>query len=124
MTQPRASAAKRSHSAAASNLALATSSATAAVAHASTSIPDPLMYSRPTSCAIAGKQTAVLKTSVTDEVKDEFARWSKARGYQSESDCLREIVLVSMYGPSFLADLHAQRINSLVQNSAAMGAAA
>jgi hypothetical protein len=122
MTQPRTSAAKRSHSAAASSLALATSSANAADAQLSSSMKLPVM-ARPTSCAIAGKQTAVLKTSVTDEVKDEFARWWRSKGYQSESDCLRELVLVSIYGPSFLTDLHAARINSLVQNPAVMGAA-
>ena len=76
---------------------------------------DPLM-ARPTSCAIGGKQTAVIKTSVTDQVSDDFATFARIRGYASASDCLREILLVTMYGPDYMADLHRQRIASLVQN--------
>ncbi len=121
MSQPRTSAASRSHSAATAALTRASMEATAAAAHSSLLIGD-LSLARPTSCAIGGKQTAVLKTSVTDEVKDEFARWWRARGYQSESDCLREMVLVSIFGPSYLTDLHRQRIESLVQNPAMTGA--
>lgn len=77
--------------------------------------------SRPTSNALLGKQTATLKTLVTDEVKDDFERFARERGYPSSSDCLRELVLVAVHGPSYLADLHRKRIESLVPIGAAIG---
>lgn len=79
------------------------------------------LLSRPTSSALMGKQTAVLKTSVTDEVRDEFERFARTRGYASSSDCLRELVLVGVYGPQYLADLHRKRIESLVPSAAEIG---
>ena len=79
------------------------------------------LLSRPTSTALMGKQTSVLKTSVTDEVRDDFERFARARGYASSSDCLRELVLVAVHGPHFLADLHRRRIESLVPSTSETG---
>jgi len=60
---------------------------------------DPPVFARPTTAAMAGKQTATLKTMVADEVKEDFARFARLRGYPSDSDCLRELVLTAVYGP-------------------------
>ena len=77
---------------------------------------DDAPLSRPTSSALLGKQTAVLKTLVTDEVRDDFERFARSRGYGSSSDCLRELVLIALFGPTYLTDLHRKRIESLVPN--------
>ena len=69
--------------------------------------------SRPTSAAMSGKQTCVLKTLVTDEVSEDFGRFARERGYGAVSDCLRELVLIACYGSEFVTDLHRRRIESL-----------
>jgi hypothetical protein len=79
------------------------------------------MLSRPTASALSGKQTVVLKTMVSDEVADAFTRFAKERGYATVSDCMRELLLVAVYGPDYLTDLHRQRIASLVRNQANAG---
>lgn len=84
---------------------------------------DPAVFARPTSSVMTGKQTAVLKTMVTDEVAEEFARFARLRGYPSHSDCLRELVLTAMYGADHVADLHRQRIVSLFVDRPAIGTA-
>lgn len=86
---------------------------------------DSTVFARPTTAAMTGKQTATLKTMVTDEVTDEvaddFARFARQRGYPSQADCLRELVLTAMYGPDHVADLHRQRIQSLFGDRSAIG---
>lgn len=77
--------------------------------------------SRPTSSALAGKNTCTVKTQVPDEVAEELQRFAKSRGYGSVSDCMREILLVTLYGPDYLASLHAERIRSLVRNESETG---
>lgn len=76
---------------------------------------------RPTSSAMHGKQTATLKTLVSDEVSDDFGRFARERGFGSTSDALRELVMVAVYGADFLVDLHRKRIESLSVNSAVIG---
>lgn len=78
-------------------------------------------FARPTSSALLGKQTATLKTSVTDEFSEVFARWARDRGYGSGSDCMREVLYAAVYGPDWLIDVHRQRIASLAQNLAGIG---
>ena len=73
-------------------------------------------FSRPVSCPLSGKQSCVLKTSVTDEIADDFVRLARDKGYASTSDALRDRVIVALRGPDYLADLHRQRIHSLAQN--------
>ena len=70
---------------------------------------------------MSGKQTAVLKTMVTDEVAEDFARFARVRGYGSQADCLRELLLTALYGPDHVVDLHRQRIASLVGDRPAIG---
>lgn len=84
---------------------------------------DSAVFARPTSSAMVGKQTATLKTMVTDEVAEDFAKFARLRGYPSHSDCLRELVLTAMYGPDHVADVHAQRIRSLFGHRPAIGTA-
>lgn len=74
------------------------------------------LLARPTSAAFGGKQTATLKCNVTDEVSDEFNKFARERGYASTSDCLRELVIVALYGAETLTDLRRQRISALVRN--------
>lgn len=68
-----------------------------------------------------GKQTCTLKTLVTDEAAEDFARFARERGYVSTSDALRELVLVAVYGCAYLTDLHKRRIESLASNRHATG---
>jgi hypothetical protein len=82
---------------------------------------DSAVSARPTSSAMLGKQNCQLKTLVSDEVCDEFGRFARERGFGSTSDALRELVLVALYGPDFLIDLHRKRIASLGVNRSAIG---
>ena len=82
---------------------------------------DSTLFSRPTSTVLGGKQSATLKTSVSDEVHERFQAYARERGYQSDSDCLRELVLVALFGVEALADLHRRRIESLAQHKATTG---
>lgn len=70
---------------------------------------------------MSGKQTATLKTMVADEVAEDFARFARQRGYPSQSDCLRELVLTAIYGPEHVANLHRERIVSLFGDRSAIG---
>lgn len=79
------------------------------------------VFARPTTAAMTGKQTATLKTMVTDEVAEDFARFARQRGYPSQADCLRELLLTALYGPDHVADLHRQRIASLFGDRSAIG---
>lgn len=82
---------------------------------------DSTVFARPTSSAMSGKQTATLKTMVADEVAEDFARFARQRGYPSQSDCLRELVLTAIYGPEHVANLHRERIVSLFGDRSAIG---
>lgn len=70
-----------------------------------------------------GKQTAVLKTLVTDEVSDDFTKFARQHGYSGTSDCLRELVPVAVYGPDHLASVCAPRIAALARPVADSGTA-
>jgi hypothetical protein len=70
---------------------------------------------------MSGKQTCSLKTLVSDEVAEEFSLFARKRGYGSASDCLRELVLIAVYGVDYVADLHRQRIESLAPNRNGIG---
>lgn len=72
---------------------------------------------------MTGKQSVTVKTMVADEVADDLQRFARERGYGSVSDCVRELILVSLYGTEYLADLHRQRIASLVQHRDTTGTA-
>ena len=68
-----------------------------------------------------GKQTCSVKTLVTDEVAEDFARFARDRGFGSTSDALREILIAAVYGSDYLIDLHRKRIESLGMNKSAIG---
>lgn len=76
--------------------------------------------SRPTSAAW-GKCTATIKTMVPDEFREDCTRFWRDKGYQSESDFVREALMVTVYGPEYLADLHRERIESLVRGGTGIG---
>lgn len=82
---------------------------------------DSTVFARPTSAAMTGKQTVSLKTMVTDEVAEDFQKFARLRGYPSQADCLRELLLTAMYGPDHVADLHRQRIVSLFGDRSEIG---
>lgn len=84
---------------------------------------DSTIFSRPTSAAMAGKQTSVVKTMVTDEVAEDLNRFARLRGYASQSDCVREILLTALYGADHVADLHRRRIVSLFGDRPEIGTA-
>lgn len=68
--------------------------------------------SRPTS-SILGKNTAVLKTSVPDEVADRLERIARELGYRDGAEFRREAFIVLAFGEEELLDLHLQRIRAL-----------
>lgn len=69
--------------------------------------------SRPTRASLGEKQTVVVKTMVSDDVDDALKRFARDRGYGSVSDCVRELILVALYGEDFIASLHRERLASL-----------
>lgn len=77
-------------------------------------------FSRPTTSGF-GKCTETLKCLVPDETKTDFARVARERGYPSDSDCLRELVMAFTYGPEHLRRLHANRIDALAKSMAGIG---
>jgi hypothetical protein len=58
---------------------------------------------------------------VSDEVAEAFGAFAKQRGYGSASDCMRELILVAVYGEDFIASLHRERITSLYRKGSATG---
>lgn len=79
-----------------------------------------VMFSRPTTSGF-GKCTAVIKTLVPDEVKDDFAKRARELGYPSDSDALREAVMLFTYGVGYLQKVHAERIRRMAENMASIG---
>lgn len=74
--------------------------------------------SRPTSAALNGKFDVVVKTLLDDDTADALRVFARRNGYGSVSDCLREMVMVAVFGEEFLTSLHADRIASLARNLA------
>lgn len=68
-----------------------------------------------------GKCTEPVKTHVTFDFKDKLVRFWRERGYQSESDFVREALIVVVEGPKFLTDLHRDRIEALARNLSEIG---
>lgn len=56
-----------------------------------------------------GKSTADLKCKVPDSVKDDFLRLARACD-MSESELLREVVLLRLYGRDFIERMQLKRI--------------
>lgn len=79
-----------------------------------------VLFSRPTSAAW-GKATETLKTLVPEDVKADFAQVARRMGYASDSDALREIVMVFTYGPAMLRSVHVDRIDGVAQRMAGIG---
>ncbi len=73
---------------------------------------DSKLFSRPTTSGW-GKCTETLKCLVPDEEKAAFVSKSRALGYGSESDCLRELVMVFLHGHEAMAKVHAERLRLL-----------
>lgn len=82
---------------------------------------DDAQASRPTSTGMSGKFDVCTKVLLNDELADELRAWARENGYPSVSDCLREMVIVMLRGPDFLASLHANRIEALAKNLARKG---
>jgi hypothetical protein len=59
--------------------------------------------------ASLGKATSELKSKVPDSVKDDFVRLARSLGL-NESELLRDMVLVRLYGADRVERMHAQRI--------------
>lgn len=75
---------------------------------------------RPTTTGF-GKCTAPLKTLVPDEVKEAFVAASRELGYSSESDALRELVMMFTYGQEHLRKIHTNRIAAVAHNLSGIG---
>jgi hypothetical protein len=72
--------------------------------------------SRAPSSSLGGSHTAVVKSLVSEDFKLDLSRFWRERGYASESDFVRELLVVTVYGPEFVTNLHRKRIESLVRN--------
>lgn len=78
---------------------------------------DTSTFSRPTTLGW-GKATEPVKGMVPVEVKEPFARRWRELGYSSESDCVRELVVIFTFGSDFLQKLHAERIKRMADRMA------
>lgn len=76
----------------------------------------PLLLARPTSSPVYEKNTVTKKTTISDQMDDDFRRFVRENGYASDADCLREVLRVLLYGKDHVVNLHRQRIESLAQN--------
>jgi hypothetical protein len=74
------------------------------------------VFSRPTSMPTAEKNDIAIKTMVSDRVNDDLRRFAREQGYGSVSDCVRELLMVALYGRDHLLSLHQQRISALAKN--------
>lgn len=69
-----------------------------------------LCFSRSTGLpASMGKATADLKTKVPEGVKEDFAAEARKLGL-NESELLRDMVMVRLYGHEQVARMHAERL--------------
>lgn len=59
-----------------------------------------------------GKCTEKVSTLVPVDLKEEFARAAREHGYASESDALRELVIIFTWGAERLKRLHSDRIDA------------
>ena len=74
-------------------------------------------FSRRSGSPMQGKRTRCLKTMAQDEVAEDLTRFARENGFSSDGDCLFELVLVAMYGPEYMLNLHRQRLASLARVS-------
>lgn len=81
----------------------------------------PAKLSRTPGMVIGGKQTVPVKTLVSDEFKEDLTAFWRTRGYPSEGEFVRELLVVTVYGADHVADLHAQRIRALVRSTSDTG---
>jgi hypothetical protein len=77
-----------------------------------------VLASRPTGRFTVEKNDVTKKTCISDSMAEELARYTRENGYSSESDCIREILKVAIYGPDHVLDLHRARIEALAKNLA------
>ena len=68
-----------------------------------------------------GKCTEPLKTMLPFEVKAEFEARSRELGYDGDSDCLRDLVIVWLRGADEVAKLHAERVRKLSITGTGLG---
>lgn len=79
------------------------------------------LASRPTSMPTHEKNDMTVKAMVSERVNDDLRRFARENGYQSVSDCVRELLMVALYGQDHLLTLHQRRIRALAQNLAGIG---
>ncbi len=81
---------------------------------------DSPLSARPTSSAF-GPSTEPVKTALPFEAKELLRRRWRAEGYGSESDLVREVLLVFLYGEKAMTNVHADRIRGVAQSMARTG---
>lgn len=82
--------------------------------------PQEAMMSRPTTSGFS-KSTDPVKGLVPPEVKEAFTRKWRELGYPSESDAVREIIILFTFGAEFLQKVHRDRIQRIADSMAAIG---
>lgn len=79
------------------------------------------VFARTSASHPLGKCTESVKTFVPEEIKDELSRKARELGYGSESEYVRELVIVALRGIEYLTSLHAERLERMSQNLAGIG---
>lgn len=62
-----------------------------------------------------------VKSLVDEDFKDELTRYWKARGFGSESDFIRECLMVAVLGQDAVERMHLDRIRLSFGNKAGIG---
>lgn len=79
------------------------------------------VFARTSASHPLGKCTEAVKTFLPEEIKDELSRKSRELGYGSESEYVRELVIVALRGMEYLTSLHAERLERMSQNLTGKG---
>ncbi len=70
--------------------------------------------SRPTSTVLGGgKCTAVAKTLIPEQLKEDFGRKARELGYPGESECLRDLIALWTYGREHVERMQRSRLAAL-----------
>jgi Arc/MetJ-type ribon-helix-helix transcriptional regulator len=65
------------------------------------------------------KNSVTKKTTISDQMDDDLRRFVREHGFASDSDCIRELLRLALYGSEHVMNLHRQRLDALAQNLAA-----
>lgn len=85
---------------------------------------DASAFARPTTSGLAGKQTEPVKTLVSEDFKLALTQHWRRLGFASESDFLRECLMVAVLGEEAVVRMHSDRIRTAFGNRSEIGTGA